>query len=280
MEQTSGYFAELTVKTKKKVEKQKKQQKKNEQSKTGQSKKEQSKKKMPSKSKPAPKQGHHIINKGVINIYEDIIKRFVGGHRHISNNISVDDLKAKVMNTEDDEAKKALDFFKVETPLSKDLKEFIRDTTVSEKNETDGDKNDEQFGLAKLMLIDCTTFLMYDTYNSLLEEKKEHEILPTCKDRCSELQSVIKEHFEFSSGYAFVDEQAWKEWKKTQTPKSTKIEDCIKKVWEMIEDIAKCKKKELGKTIDVTPLVFKWVEGAFWVYRVLQQDGSEVTSGT
>ena len=48
----------------------------------------------------------------------------------------------------------------------------------------------------------------------------------------------------------------------------------------MIEDIAKCKKKELEGNIDVTPLVFKWVEGAFCVYRVLQQDGSEVTSGT
>lgn len=273
MEQTSdrkGYFAELIVKVKMKVEKRKKQQKK----------KEQSKKKMPSKSKPAPKQGHHIINKGVINIYEDIMKQFARDHRHISNDISVDDLKAKVMNNEDDEAKKALDFVKVETPLSKDLKEFIRDTTVPEKNETGGDKNAEQFGLAKLILIKCTVYLMHDTYDSLLKEKKKNEILLIFKDRCWQLQSVIKEYFKFSSGYAFVDEHAYEEWKKTQKTKPTKIEDCIKKVWEMIEDIAKCKKKELGKTIDVTPLVFKWAEGAFWVYRVLQQDGSEVTSGT
>lgn len=273
MEQTSydqdfPYFAHLIVEAKKKVEKKKKQQKKNEQS-----KKKQSKKRLPSKSKPAAKQGHHIINKGVINIYEDIIKRFVRNNRHISNDISVDDLKAKVMNTEDDEEKKALDIFKVETPLSKDLKEFIRDTTVPEKNETGGDKNAEQFGLAKLILITCTAFLMYDTYDSLLEGKKEHEILPTCKDRCSELQSVIKKYFKFSSGYAFVDEHAWEEWKKTQKTKPTKIEDCIKKVWEMIEDIAKCKKKELGKTIDVTPLVFKWVEGAFWVFGCSNKTG-------
>ena len=278
MEQTSDfpYFAHLIVEVEKEVEKEKKQQKKKEQF-----KKKWSKKKLLSKSKSAPKQGHHIINKGVINIYEDINKQFVCDNQYIFKDISDDDLEAKVMNTEDDEAKKALDFFEVETPLSKSLRELIRDTTVSEKNEPDSDKNAEQFGLAKLALITCTTFLMHDTCDSLLKGKKKNEILLTCKDRCWELQSVIKKYFEFSSGYAFVDEKAWEEWKKKNPKtKQTKIEDCIKKVWEMIEDIAKCKKKELEETIDVTPLVFKWAEGAFWVYRVLQQDGSEVTSGT
>lgn len=127
------WFAKLVKKAKKKVE---------------------SKKKQPSEPKPAPKQGHHIINKGVINIYEDVIRRFVRDNQWcIFKGQSYDNLMKMKVNFKDDEEKKALDFLYVKNPLSSDLTKFIQDTTVSEKDETGGDKNAEQFGLAKLILI-------------------------------------------------------------------------------------------------------------------------------
>lgn len=266
MEKTSEYddfplLAEIIVRTKQEVERKKKQEKK-----------EQSKIKLPSDSKPAPKQGHHIINKGVINIYEDIIRWFVRDNEPIFKGISYDDLKAKEMTTKHDEEKKALDFLKVQTPLSKNLRELIKDTTVSEKNQTGVDNNAVQFGLAKLILIACTEFLMSKIYVSLCQGKERNKILRYGKRYFSELQCVIERYFKLTSPkkYEFVDHQAWEEWKKEATKtKQTKIENCMGKVREMIEDIAKCEKKELEQTIDVTPLVFKWGEGAFWVPQVL-----------
>lgn len=71
-------------------------------------------------SKPAePKQGHHIINKGVINIYEEIIGQFVRDHKYnyIFKGKSYEELKATKMMI-DDRAKEALGFLFVNNPSS------------------------------------------------------------------------------------------------------------------------------------------------------------------
>lgn len=250
MDQTDEYkafpwFAKLVIKAKKKVE---------------------STKKQPSEPKPAPKQGHHIINKGVINIYEDVIRRFVRDNwQSIFKKQSYDDLKKMKVNFKNDEEKKALDFLYVKNPLSSDLTKFIQDTTVSEKDETGGDKNAEQFGLAKLILITCANSLMLEIYNLLREN--EENIIFRCHDYLLQLRRVIEKYFKFSSGYAFVDQPALKEWEKNKTKKQkNEIKDYMEKVWKMIEDIVKCENEELEQ--HVTPLVIKWGEGAFWVAEV------------
>lgn len=242
------WFAKLVIKAKKKVE---------------------STKKQPSEPKPAPKQGHHIINKGVINIYEDVIRRFVCDNQLcIFKGQSYDNLMKMKVNFKDDEEKKALDFLYVKNPLSSDLKKFIQDTTVSEKDETGGDKNAEQFGLAKLILITCANSLMLEIYNLLLRNKAN--IISICQDYLMQLRRVIEKYFKFSSGYAFVDQPALKEWKKKNKTKKkeNEIKGYMEKVWEMIEDIVKCENEELEQIGDVTPLVVKWGEGAFWVTKV------------
>ena len=253
MDQTDEYkdfpwFAKLVIKAKKKVE---------------------STKKQPSEPKPAPKQGHHIINKGVINIYEDVIRRFVRDNRCFifqgKSYESLKNLKMKV-NFKDDEEKKALDFLYVKNPLSSDLTKFIQETTVSEKDETGGDKNAEQFGLAKLILITCVNSLMLKIYKLLLGN--EENIILRCHNYLSQLRLVIEKYFKFSSGYAFVDQPALKEWKKNKTKKQeNEIKGYMEKVWKMIEDIVKCENEELEQ--HATPLVVKWGEGAFWVAKVL-----------
>lgn len=260
MDQTSEYedfpkFAKFILKARKEVE-----------SKNWLSIKEQS-----SESKPVPKQGHHIINKGVINIYEDILERFVRDHKGIFKGKSYNKLKATEMITEHEEEKKkkALDFLEVENPLSPDSRKFIKETTVWEKDQTDGDENAKQFGIAKLILILCANFLMYEIY--FLVEGNEEGIILQCEDYLSELRGVIEKYFKFSADYVFVDQQARKEWeKKALNSELDRIEDYIEEVWKIIEDIAK----------DVTPLVVKWGKGAFWVPQVLPLDESEVTSGT
>lgn len=228
-------------------------------------------KNQPSEPNPAPKQGHHIINKGVKNIYEDVIRRFVCDYQFIFKRKSYDNLKTMKVNFKDDKEKKALDFLYVKNPLSSHLTKFIEDTTVSKKDDTNGDDNAEKFGLAKLILITCANFLMFEIYCLLL--RNEEDITLYCHDYLLELRRVITKYFEFSSEYAFVDQQAWKEWKKNKTEmKKNEIEDYMKKVREMIEDIVKCRNEELEQIIDVTPLVFKWGEGAFWVTKVFSLD--------
>lgn len=103
------------------------------------------------RSKTKSKQGHHIINKGVINIYQEIILQFVRIFRHdIFEGKTYDYLKKKMIF--DDGEKEALDFLFVNNPLSQESKDFIQETKVHENGWNYSSNNDLYFGLAKLNL--------------------------------------------------------------------------------------------------------------------------------
>ena len=212
-----------------------------------------------------PKQGHHIINKGVINIYEDTIRWFVRNFRYsfIFDGLSYDDLKRRNMIV-DDEEEEASDFLVVNNPLSPELKEFIKETTAFRNNRDYNSKNAEDFGRAKIILTFCVNSLMLEIYYVLNEEMVNNPVLHF-KNLLLDLRDIIAENFFPSPAeYKYVDYDALKFWiADNGNREEPKFNDCKKAVREMLENIA-CE-----QTADITPLVFKWGKGAFSISKAL-----------
>lgn len=228
-------------------------------------------------SKPAePKQGHHIINKGVINIYEEIIGQFVRDHKYnyIFKGKSYEELKATKMMI-DDRAKEALGFLFGNNPLSREATDYIKATTVFINNRGYKSTNDKGFSTAKLALIFCVNEVMFTIYD-LLNEEGVNSRDPRFKSHLQQLEDVITENFFPSpSKCAYVDCLAW-EWRKKEKGDSevSKFNECKNEVKEMLENIVKCEKQVDENTIDVTPLVFRWGKGAFSVSKALSSTPS------
>lgn len=216
-----------------------------------------------SKSRPHPKQGHHIINKGVINIYEDIIRQFVCCYEYnfIFEGESYDDLKKmkEIVNNGEEEA---LDFLFVKNPLLQESKDFIEGTTVFANGREYDSKNDEDFGIAKFILIYCVNALMFEIYD-VLTEKEVNSLVSYFENHLLKLRDIIAEKFFPSpTKYVYVDYTALKLWKKENREES-KFNDCKNAVQEMLENIA-CE-----QTTDKTPLIVKWGKGAFSINKAL-----------
>ena len=211
-----------------------------------------------------PKQGHHIINKGVINIYEDIIRRFVRDFRYnfIFDEISYDDLKRRNMIV-DNEEEEASDFLVVKNPLSPELKEFIKETTAFRNNRNYVSKNAEEFGRAKIILKFCVNSLMFEIYDVLNEEINNP--VSRFENLLLDLRDIIAENFFPSpTKYIYVDYCALDFWIADNGNKEESIfNSCKKAVREMLENIA-CE-----QTTDKTPLVFKWGKGVFSIRKAL-----------
>lgn len=212
-----------------------------------------------------PKQGHHIINKDVLNIYEDIIRGFVRDNNSIFEGNSYDNLKEMKMIIDDGE-EEASDFLVVNNPLSTDLKGFIESTRVDV--ELHFSTNDLVFSRAKSILIFCVKALMLKMYEKGSEEKGD-SLVSLFENDLVDLRRIIAEKFFPSSGQcAYVDHVAFNHWEENEKDKYkvkvTKFNNCKIAIKEMLENIA-CKKTEDSKT----PLVFNWVKGIFSIKKAL-----------
>ena len=211
------------------------------------------------RSKTKSKQGHHIINKGVINIYQEIIRQFVRVYRHyIFEGKTYDDLKTEMIF--DDREKEALDFLFVNNPLSQESKDFIQETKVQENGWNYISNNDLDFGRAKLNLTVRAIDLMMDIYE-VLDGKKEKSLSPLLQELRNEIAAKF---FPTSTECAYVDKPALDKWKEEKRNlKISKFTDSKDDVRIMLENITR------QKTEEETPLVFRWGIGAFLISKAL-----------
>ena len=211
------------------------------------------------RSKTKSKQGHHIINKGVIDIYQEIILQFVRIFRHdIFEGKTYDDLKTKMIF--DDGEKEASDFLFVNNPLSQESKDFIRETKVHENGWNYSSNNDLYFGLAKFNLTVRAINLMIDIYE-VLDGKKEISLRSLLQELRNEIAAKF---FPSLTECAYVDKPALDKWKKEKrNRKISKFTDSKNDVQIMLENITR------QQTEDETPLVFRWGIGAFLISKAL-----------
>lgn len=218
------------------------------------------------RSKTKSKQGHHIINKGVIDIYQEIILQFVRDYRHIFRGKTYDDLKTEM--TFDGGEREASDFLFVNNPLSQESKKFIQETKVHENGWNYDSNNDLIFGLAKFNLTVRASYLMINMYE-VLDEERDNGLLPLLE----EFRNNIDEHFFPQTEYAYVDQPALNEWKKERNRNYSKFYDIRSHIRIMIENVTHQRIED-----ETTPLVFHWGRGAFQLVK--RSEAPDLTCGT
>lgn len=225
-----------------------------------------------SKARPEPKQGHHIINKGVVDIYEDIIRNFVRDfkYNYIFKEESYEKLKTmdKII---DKNEKEALEFLFVDNPLSKKSVDFIKGETVSANGRKYEGKNDEHFSRAKLVLIACVNLQMFEIYE--MHRFDDMNEAPRCEPHFLQLRNVIDDYFSPTTPECvYVDQQAYWWWIEDGGFRNvTKFTKCKKEVQKMLEYIAKGEEQEGEQTFDVKQLLaYNWGKGAFLIEKALE----------
>lgn len=192
-----------------------------------------------------PKRGHHVINNDVLNIYGDIIKKFVmtfGVSYFQSNNYS--DLVAKNIINKDG---LPVDCVLRTAPLQDETKRKIEESTVHFLKEFDD--NAVKFGQAKKNLLHHVTSSMRDICCSL----KERKLMPKKLEKnLDQLSTSIKSF----NRDVFVDKIAREEWLKEEDNDDTSLENWIHQVEVMIANIA---------DKDTIQLVVHWGQ---WAFRV------------
>lgn len=213
-------------------------------------------------NKTGPKQGHHIIDKDVKNIYEDIIEQFVNGkkYRCVFKGKSYEKLKAMKMIV-NDKNDSGLDLLHLTDALFPESESFIDETPVfSLIKNGKVDENAVNYGLAKLTLKLCVNKLMHEIYYSLRFELQMPENLT---DLLNKLSCIISRLFKNqSSKYVYVDYEALGVWieEKGQNEESLKAyKECVDDVWKMLENIVK------PNNVEKKPLVVYWGMWAFLV---------------
>lgn len=225
-----------------------------------------------SKARPEPKQGHHIINTGVVDIYEDIIRYFVRDfkYNYIFKGESYEDLKTmdKII---DKNEKEALEFLFVDNPLSKKSLDFIKGETVPANGRIHTSNNDEDFSRAKLVLIACVNLQMFEIYE--MHRFDDMNGPPRCEPHFLQLWNVIDDYF-FPTPLecVYVDQQVFQWWKtNVGLRKLYKFIECKEEVQEMLEYIVKREEQEGEQTFDVKQsLAYNWGKGAFLIEKALE----------
>lgn len=225
-----------------------------------------------SKAQLEPRQGHHIINKGVVDIYEDIIRYFVRDfkYNYIFKGESYEDLKTmdKII---DKNEKEALEFLFVDNPLSKKSVDFILGETVPANGRINNSRNDEHFSRAKLVLIACVNLQMFEIYE--MHRFDDMNEAPRCEPHFLQLRNVIDDYFSPTTPKcAYVDQQAYRWWIGVRGFRNViKFKKCKKEVQKMLECIAKGEEQEGEQTFDVKQLLaYNWGKGAFLIEKALE----------
>lgn len=182
-----------------------------------------------------PKRGHHVINKGVINLYKDIIKNFfkvLGGvEEHYRMEFNYGELESRgIIN------RRGLpnDDFLQSYDIPCDIKGKIDSMTVEEPSEGyHHDINAQEFNCAKIALLAGVNCVMLDIHKSLRDRKmpESHEDKLTC------VRNITTILIEKDKHGVYVDSVA-KLWLYEKYPGKVQVfEKCIKSVRNFLEKI-------------------------------------------
>ena len=176
-----------------------------------------------------PKRGHHVINKGVNDLYKDIIMNClvkIGGINEYNINIIEEN---GLLNH--NAVVRSID-------IPEDIKSRIDSMKVHRPKEggPNNSKNDLQFGCAKIILLACVHCVMQDIFNSLLRGDGMPENL---KDTLKNLSIIIAYDFIKTNGHGvYVDVKAKKWWDKENPDKAQVFLECKKSVDTFLTNIA------------------------------------------
>lgn len=184
------------------------------------------------------KKGYHVINKGVNDLYKDIMKTFYD--KFFSSFSFVDERSIIIILLLSD-------------PLTDTIKEKIDKMRVENPNTANNDnENAREFSCFKIALLACVLCVMQDIYKNLKDRNK----MPArfYQDlKC--LRKIINNAFiERKNHWVFVDSKAKESWVDENPSKVEVFEDCEKSVKVFLKNIA-----------DNFKLVIHW---AHWFYRL------------
>lgn len=176
-----------------------------------------------------PKRGHHVINKGVNDLYDDIIMDClvkIGGNNKY--NIYIID-KNGLLNH--NSVARSID-------IPEDIKSRIDSMKVHRPKEGGpyNSKNDLQFGCAKIILLACVHCVMQDIFNSLSRGDGMPENL---KDTLKNLSIIIAYDFIKTNGHGvYVDVKAKEWWDDKNPDKAQVFLECKESVDTFLTNIA------------------------------------------
>lgn len=176
-----------------------------------------------------PKRGHHVINKGVNDLYIDIIMNClvkIGGNNKYNIKI-IDEIGLLNHNS----VARSID-------IPEDIKSRIDSMKVHRPKEGGpyNSKNDLQFGCAKIILLACVHCVMQDIFNSLLRGDGMPENL---KDTLKNLSIIIAYDFIKTNGHGvYVDVKAKKWWDDENPDKAQVFLECKESVDTFLTNIA------------------------------------------
>lgn len=205
-----------------------------------------------------PYQGHHVLNKGCLTLYRDIIEKFVRGDegKTVFGEVSYDDLKKRGIIND-----KGLpsDFVLQTDPLEKVAKD-IEKMTVFKPKDVEHDKrlqdeNADVFGCANLLILDSVHSIMSNIFKKMKNnENGEVPISKQIKTLESKINIIIARE-------SYIDSRAL-DWQKSEAAKKKETAfqmtfvECKGKVRQLFRDIAN--KREMQ-------LVMHW---GLWAFRV------------
>ena len=179
-----------------------------------------------------PKRGHHVINKGVNDLYIDIIIYClvkIGGNNKYK--LEKRDIIDKIILLNHNSVARSID-------IPEDIKTRIDSMKVHRPKEGGpyNSKNDLQFGCAKIILLACVHCVMQDIFNSLSRGDGMPENL---KDTLKNLSIIIAYDFIKTNGHGvYVDVKAKKWWDKENPDKAQVFLECKESVDKFLTNIS------------------------------------------
>ncbi|CAH3136233.1 unnamed protein product [Pocillopora meandrina] len=165
-----------------------------------------------------PTRGHHVINKGVISLNKDIFETLL-------RKLGVE--KDKNIDT-------LINVLRPTYPLT-NIKEKINTMIVKKAKEDNHDKNAQEFGCAKVVLLACVHCVMLDIHISLTLRKKKPE---NFNDKLTDLNTIITNILIEKNTYGvYVDSDILPLWTRNKNSKKD-FRDCKKSVEDFLRNIA------------------------------------------
>ena len=172
----------------------------------------------PDNTNKTPKKGHHVINKGVNDLYKDIIKKFFG---KIWTEITYEELQnRKIIGKDGLPNCGLLRSYDICNEIKLDI-----DKMKVEKldDEEDDGKNARDFGCAKIALLACVHCAMLDVHISITSKKKCYFYY--CK--LKHLKKLITSHLIGKNDHGvYVDSKVKEQWDKENPDKVRVFKRC------------------------------------------------------
>lgn len=184
-----------------------------------------------------PKKGHHVINKGVNDLYKDIIKKFFENFRHPTAR-----------------KKRMIDTFLLTDPLNDRIKDKISKMTAEKPNGVEYEnKNALKFSCAKIALLACVHRIMLDIHNHL--QSGEDPMPQRIGHNLQRLSNLINNKIINNDDHGvYVDSEVKRWWDRKNPDKVEVFEECKKSIDFFLKNIA-----------DDFKLVMCWGQ---WLYRL------------